>query len=206
MVLTYLSDMSAQASLLEFVGPVHSTRKVSFEAFEAFALANPDLVVELEADGKMLISSLVAPITGNRQNRVNAFLTMYERKYGGMSFSSSTGFKLPTGAIKSPDASFVIASRLTGFDRQKLRRFAELVPDFIVEVLSPSDKLSELEDKVRNVWIANGVRLAWLVDVDNDRLWIYRADHSVELVTPLDRTITGGDVLPDFCFDLTLLH
>ena len=58
---------------------------------------------------------------------------------------------------------------------------------------------------MRNSWIANGVRLAWLADVDNDRLWIYRADHSVELVTPLNRIIDGEDVLPGFTFDLNLL-
>lgn len=58
---------------------------------------------------------------------------------------------------------------------------------------------------MRESWIANGVQLAWLVDVDNDRLWVYRADHSVELVTPLDHEITGEDVLPGFTFDLSLL-
>ncbi len=206
MVLTYLRAMSAQPSFLEFVGPVYSKRKVSFETFEAFALANPDLVMELEADGTVKIMSPVAPISGNRENQISADLVFYERKSGGMSFSSSTGFKLPNLSVKSPDASFVIAERLVRYDRTQLRKFAPLVPDFIVEVLSPSDKLGELEAKVRDTWIANGVRLAWLVDVDTDRLWIYRADHSVELVTPLDRTITGEDVLPGFTFDLTLLQ
>jgi Uma2 family endonuclease len=58
---------------------------------------------------------------------------------------------------------------------------------------------------MRSAWIANGVKLAWLIDVDADRLWIYRADRSVELVTPLDRIVTGEDVLPGFEFDLKLL-
>lgn len=58
---------------------------------------------------------------------------------------------------------------------------------------------------MRTAWIGNGVKLAWLIDVDSDRLWIYRADRSVELVTPLNRAIGGEDVLPGFSFDLTLL-
>ncbi len=58
---------------------------------------------------------------------------------------------------------------------------------------------------MRKAWIGNGVKLAWLIDVDTDRLWIYRADHSVELITPLDRALTGENVLPGFTFDLRLL-
>ena len=93
-------------------------------------------------------------------------------------------------------------SKLTKEERAK---FLKVVPEFIVEVRSPSDSLVELEAKMRDTWIANGVHLAWLVDVDEDKLWIYRADRSVELVTPLDRVVTGEDVLPGFTFDLKLL-
>ena len=78
-------------------------------------------------------------------------------------------------------------------------------PEFIVEVVSPSDTLSDVEDKMRNVWMWNGVKLGWLVDVDADKLWVYRADGSVEPVTPLDQMITGEDVLPGFEFDLRIL-
>jgi Uma2 family endonuclease len=127
---------------------------------------------------------------------------MYARKHGGKAYSSSTGFTLPDGSVKSPDTSYVSAAQLSKFTAEDLRHFAPIVPEFIVEVVSPSDTLAEVQEKVRDTWIANGVRLAWLVDVDADKLWIYRADHSVELVTPLDRTIAGEDVLPGFTFDL----
>ena len=197
--------MSAQPHFLETLGPVRSTRRMSRDEFETFALANRDLMMELEADGIVKVMSPVSPISGSRENEIGADLVMYCRKHGGKAYSSSTGFTLPDGSVKSPDSCYVSAKQLSNFTDQDLRHFAPIVPEFIVEVVSPSDELQDVERKVRDTWIGNGVRLAWLVDVDSDRLWIYRADHSVELVTPLDRTITGEDVLPGFTFDLTLL-
>ena len=149
--------------------------------------------------------SPVGGTTGNRDNQFNADLTYYERAEGGKSFSSSTGFSLPDGSIRSPDAAFLTDKQVSELTPEQIAKFVPAVPIFVIEVLSSSDALKDLEAKMRNTWIANGVKLAWLVDVDDDRLWIYRADHSVELVSPLDRTITGEDVLPGFTFDLNLL-
>ena len=97
------------------------------------------------------------------------------------------------------------AEQLAQFTEEQLKHFARIVPEFIVEVVSPTDRLVEVERKMRETWMKNGVQQGWLIDVDNDRLWIYRADRSVELVSPLDRAIDGEDVLPGFTFDLTLL-
>ncbi|MEM9928807.1 MAG: Uma2 family endonuclease, partial [Bacteroidota bacterium] len=94
---------------------------------------------------------------------------------------------------------------LQKFSKEELDHFAPIVPEFIVEILSPTDKLAELEEKMRKAWIGNGVKLAWLIDVDADKLWIYRANGTVELVTPLEGTVSGEDVLPEFFFDLQLL-
>ncbi len=178
---------------------------MSNEQFEAFCFANPELVVEREPDGTLTLMSPVSPISGNRENEISIDLGLYARKNGGKAFSSSTGFRLPDSSVRSPDACYVSAEQLAKFTDDDLRHFAPIVPEFIVEVLSPSDNLSVLQEKMSKAWIANGVQLAWLVDVDNDRLWVYRADHSVELVTPLDHEITGEDILPGFTFDLSLL-
>ncbi|MFK8165573.1 MAG: Uma2 family endonuclease [Lewinella sp.] len=185
--------------------PLFLPHQVSVEKFESLCFANPELVIEREANGNLTIMSPVSPISGNRENEISIDLGLYARKNGGKAYSSSTGFRLPDSSVRSPDACYVSAEQLAKFTDKELRHFAPIVPEFIVEVLSPSDDLSELEEKVRKSWIANGVQLAWLVDVDNDRLWIYRADRSVELVTPLDREVGGEDVLPGFTFDLKLL-
>ncbi len=173
--------------------------------FEDFCFANPELVIEREANGILKIMTPVPPISGQRETEFITDLKIYSRAYGGEVFSSSTGFRLPDSSVKSPDACHVSAEQLKPFTPEQLRHFAEIVPEFIVEVVSPSDELSEAEDKMRNVWMRNGVKLGWLVDVDADKLWIYRENGSVELITPLDQTITGEDILPGFEFDLRIL-
>jgi len=189
----------------EMLFPLSYAGKVSREVFEDICIANPELVIEREPDGTIIFISPVSFISGNRENEISADLAFYAREYGGKALSSSTGFTLPDGSVRSPDACYVSAEQLENFTEEDLRHFAAIVPDFIVEVVSPTDKLSEAEDKMRNTWMANGVQLAWLVDVDNDRLWVYRANRSVELVSPLEGEITGEDVLPNFTFDLGLL-
>ena len=206
MVLTYLSGMSLQSVVLQDLGPVYSTRRMSVEEFEAYALNNPDMVLELEVDGRVKIMSPVGGKSGNRENQFNADLTFYERTHTGLSYSGSTGFILPDGSTRAPDAAFVSAEKLSHLSDEEQEKFLRVVPDFVVEVRSATDTLQALKDKMNNAWIANGVLLAWLVDVQADKLWVYRADGSVELVTPLDRTLSGEDAVPGFTFNLTLLH
>jgi Uma2 family endonuclease len=197
--------MLMQVQLPERQKSLYLGQRMDAESFAAFCADNPELVIEREADGRVKIMSPVSPLSGSRENEIATELGLYARKHGGWAYSSSTGFTLPDGSVKSPDACYVSAAQISKFTKEELRHFAPIVPEFVVEVVSPSDTLTEVAEKVRDTWITNGVRLAWLVDVDADKLWVYRADHSVELVTPLDRTITGEDVLPGFTFDLKLL-
>lgn len=199
------SMYTMQLKLPDISTPLSYASKMNNQEFEDFCFANPELVIEREANGTLTIMSPVSPISGNRENEISIDLGLYARKHGGKAYSSSTGFRLPDSSVKSPDACYVSAEQLAGFTDEDLRHFASIVPEFIVEVISPTDRLKVAEEKMRDSWIGNGVKLAWLVDVDNDRLWIYRADRSVELVTPLDQEITGEDVLPGFTFDLSLL-
>ncbi len=187
------------------VSPFYSSKRITAEEFEAFCKEQPELQAELEVDGRLKIMSPVGGASGNRENEFNADLTLHARARGGKAYSASTGFRLPDGSIRSPDAAYLTDQQLGKLSPEQLVRFIPAVPVFIIEVLSDSDTLRDAETKMRDTWIANGVRLAWLADVDNDRLWIYRADHSVELVSPLDRTLTGEDILPGFTFDLNLL-
>lgn len=194
-----------QLKLPDISTPLSYASKMNNQEFEDFCFANPELVIEREQDGTLTIMSPVSPISGNRENEISIDLGLYARKHGGKAYSSSTGFRLPDSSVKSPDACYVSAEQLADFTDEDLRHFAPIVPEFIVEVIFPTDRLKDAEEKMRSAWIENGVKLAWLVDVDNDRLWVYRADRSVELVTPLDHEITGEDVLPGFIFDLSLL-
>ncbi|MEM6395759.1 MAG: Uma2 family endonuclease [Bacteroidota bacterium] len=191
-----------QLELPELGIPLTIERNMTLAEFEAFCFANPDLHIERESDGKLIIMSPVSFISGDRENEIAIDLGLYARQYGGRALSSSTGFKLPDSSVRSPDASYVTDQQLEPFSEEDLRHFLAVVPVFITEILSPTDSLKEAKDKMQDVWIANGVKLAWLVDIDNDRLWIYRADGTVDLVSPLDGVVTGENVLPGFEFDL----
>lgn len=87
---------------------------------------------------------------------------------------SSAAFVLPSGAILSPDAAWVANQKLQQLTPAQRRRFLAIVPDFIVEVLSPSDRRPAPELKLLE-WIASGVSLAWLIDGDARTVTIYRS-------------------------------
>lgn len=173
------------------------------EEFWELCASNPDLHIEREADGKIKVMSPVGFKTGKRENLINAYLTIWAIEQGlGTTASPSTGFVLPTGEVRSADASWISDERLGQVEEEELDRFPELVPDFIVEIRSKSDNLKPTQRKMQDTWIANGVRLGWLIDVKNAQVFIYRADGSVEIVSGMNTELTGEDVLPNFSFDL----
>lgn len=182
--------------------PITVERQMTHTEFEIFCRGNPELRIEQMPDGKPKIRLPVSFISGDRENEIAIDLGLYARQYGGRALSSSTGFKLPDDSVRSPDASYVTDEQLEPFTEEDFRHFLAVVPVFVTEILSPTDSIKEAKEKMQDVWIANGVKLAWLVDIDNDHLWIYRADGTVDLVTPLDIVVTGEKVLPGFEFDL----
>jgi Uma2 family endonuclease len=118
-----------------------------------------------------------------------------------VAFDSSTGFKLPNGAERSPDASWVKKERWESLTAEQQAKFAPLCPDFVVELRSPSDSLQNLQEKMRE-YINNGARLGWLIDRKNQQVEIYRPDRDVEILSSA-QTLSGEDVLPGFVLELT---
>jgi Uma2 family endonuclease len=98
----------------------------------------------------------------------------------GKTFDSSVQFMLPDGSGLSPDAAWVSDESLRRLTRQQRTEFLVLAPEFIVEVRSPSDRLSRVKQKMEN-WIANGVQLAWLIDADRETIHIYRPRQAPEI-------------------------
>ena len=118
----------------------------------------------------------------------------------GEGFDSSTGFILPNGARRSPDASWVSRTRWEALTAQERKGFVPLCPDFLVELRSASDSLSTLQEKMRE-YRENGARLGWLIDPQNRRVEIYRQQNEVEiLIDPAE--LSGEDVLPGFVLNL----
>lgn len=178
---------------------------LSDEAFEELCFANKELLIERESDGKINVMSPVSGRSGRSELKFNGALYNYVLANGGESFSSSTGFTLPDGSMKSPDACFLSAEKLATLTDEDFDHFLEVVPDFVVEVISPTDQIKVATTKMKDVWMANGVRLGWLVDVKNEKLWIYRQNGTVDLVEGFDKTIDGENVVPGFAFDLRTL-
>ena len=176
-------------------------REMSEEDFYEFCALNEDRRIERTAAGDILIMAPAGMETGQRNNDLSEQLQRWARQDGrGKAFDSSTGFTLPNGAIRSPDAAWVARSRLAILTREQRRRFAPVCPDFVVELTSPSDRLSKVQDKMRE-WMANGARLGWILDADGRQAHLYRPDDPVEVV-PEPPQLAGEGPVEGFILDL----
>lgn len=162
---------------------------------------NRDLKFERTAEGVLLIMPPTGGETGNRNAELTFQLQGWSRQNNlGKAFDSNTGFKLPNGADRSPDAAWVKIDRWNTLTPEQKEKFIPLCPDFVVELRSPSDSLTELREKMQE-YIENGARLGWLIDRKSKRVEIYRPNQEVEILeNPV--TLSGENVLPGFVLDL----
>ena len=183
------------------------SRKFTDAAFEAFCRENPELRVELEPDGTLTIMPPAHFDSGHFELTIGSILFNYTKKQkNGLAFGPSTGFKLPDGSTRAADAAWVSNEQVEQLSPKERKSFARVVPEFVVELRSDSDRLVHLKGKMTNAWIANGVRLAWLIDPVERKAYVYRADGSIQVVTDFTAKLSGEDVLPGFEFDLGLLQ
>ena len=137
--------------------------RLSPAQFVELCAANPDAVLELTADGQLIELTPAGGETGRRNNRLGFQLERWARSQGGWCvFDSSTGFLLPDGSVRSPDASVLQLERWQSLSPAQRESFPPLCPDLVVELASPSDVLPELRRKMAT-YIANGARLGWLL-------------------------------------------
>ena len=139
--------------------------------------------------------------SGNRNSRLTQRLGNWADTNGmGLAFDSSTGFKLPNGADRSPDASWVRRERLESLNPDPAK-FLPMAPDFVAELRSATDNLEKLQQKMQE-YVDNGVRLGWLIDPQNQRVEIYRLGQDVEVLQS-PTSLSGEDILPGFVLELT---
>ncbi|MCZ6679590.1 MAG: Uma2 family endonuclease [Candidatus Poribacteria bacterium] len=180
---------------------LHPAIDMTDDQFYEFCRINRDLRIERTAKGDLIIMPPTGWETGHRNSELNAILRNWAKKDGsGIVSDSSTGFNLPGGANRAPDAAWVKRSRLAALTPKEKRKFLPLCPDFVIELRSPSDNLNDLQDKMQE-YIDNGAQLGWLIDPDEKRIYVYRPHSEVEcLENP--STIAGEPVLPGFVLDL----
>jgi len=171
------------------------------EQFFEFCQLNRDLRIERTVQGEIVIMKPAGGETGGRNASVSGWLWNWARQNEqGIAFDSSTGFILPNGATLSPDAAWVLRERLAVLTPEQKRRFLPLAPDFVVELRSPSDNVADLQEKLQQ-YLANGVRLAWLLVPETRTVYIGRPGQPLEeLVDPTE--LSGETVLPGFVLPL----
>ncbi len=167
----------------------------------ALSSLNDDLRLEWTAEGALEIMAPTGWETGHRNLSLSAQIYVWATKDGtGVASDSSTGFRLPNGAVRSPDVSLVQRERLADLSSEQKRKYIPLCPGFVLELRSASDRLTALQAKMRE-YLANGARLGWLIDPETRTVHVYRPDAPVETLTNPER-LSGDPVLPGFDLDL----
>ena len=175
--------------------------KLTEEQFYQLCRENSDLKLERNAQGELIVMPPTGGETGKSNSRVNLQLGVWnEQTQLGEVFDSSTGFTLPNKADRSPDASWVEKSRWEALTAEQREKFIPLCPDFVIEILSPSDSLKKTQEKMEE-YINNGCRLGWLIRRKNPEVYIYRPGKAVEVLQS-PQTLSGEDVLPGFTLNL----
>lgn len=176
------------------------TIELTDEQFFQLCINNRDLRLEQTAEGELIIMPPTGWKSGNRNSRLTQRVGNWTDADGtGLAFDSSTGYILPNGAKRSPDASWVSRERLEALNPDPTR-FLPIAPDFAVELRSANDDLKTVQKKMQE-YINNGVRLGWLIDPQNQRVEIYRIGQDVEVLQS-PTSLSGEDVLPGFVLDL----
>ncbi len=172
------------------------------EQFYQLCQTNPEVKFERTAKGELIVMPPTGGETGKKSGSIFGELWLWNRQQKlGVAFDSSTGFKLPNGADRSPDAAWVRLERWEALTPEQRQKFPPLAPDFVVELRSASDDLKPLQEKMQE-YRDNGVRLGWLIDPQNQRVEIYRSGREVEVLQS-PASLSGEDVLPGFVLDLS---
>lgn len=168
--------------------------------------ANPDVVIERTSRGELVFMAPSGSESSSEDLALGAQLYHWNRETRlGKAFGSSGGFHLPNGAVRAPDAAWVAKARWERLSREERRKFAPLCPDFVAEVRSETDRLTHLQRKMEE-WMANGCRLAWLVDPVEEKVYVYRPSQAPEVVEGFGGALSGEDVLPGFKLALSELR
>lgn len=176
--------------------------RLSHAQFEQIALANPDLRLELTADGELVLMPPTGGNTGRRNSGLTYQLETWNRRTKlGVVFDSSTVFRLPDGAERSPDVAWVRLERWQRLTPAEQDSFPPLCPDFVIELRSKTDRLASLQAKLRE-YQANGCLLGWLINVQDRQVEVYRANQPPEVLdTP--PSLSGEATLPGLIVETT---
>jgi Uma2 family endonuclease len=175
--------------------------ELSEDQFFALCQINHELRIERNARGELLIMPPAGSETGHRNLEVAVQVGGWAKRDGtGVAFDSSAGFTLPNGAVRAPDAAWIVQERWEQVPSEQREKFAPICPDFVLELRSPSDALRTVQDKMAE-YLANGARLGWLLDPGPRHVYVYRPGAAVERLEDPE-TVSGDPVLPGFILNV----
>ena len=165
--------------------------RITEEEFFHFCQDNKQLLIERGPDGLITVRPPVSSV----MSMINA----------GIAFGSSAGFSMPNRAGLSPDASWMPQGRWQAISPVDRQRFAHACPDFVVELLSPTDRLTDTMRKMEH-WLEAGARLGWLIAPGTESVYIFEPDQPVRPVVGFDQNLVASPVLPGFALELRRLR
>ncbi|MBD2776379.1 Uma2 family endonuclease [Iningainema tapete] len=178
--------------------------KLTDDQFYELCLKNPDVKFERNAKGELIIMAPTGGETGNCNAEITADFGIWNRQTKlGKVFDSSTGFKLPNGAVRSPDVTWIKQERWDSLTPEQKEKFPPISPDFVLELVSPSDTLQKLQEKMRE-YMNNQVKLGWLIDRKTRQVEIYCQGQEVEVLES-PKELSGEDVLPGFVLNMEIV-
>jgi Uma2 family endonuclease len=181
-----------------------SIAQITDDQFYQLCRENPDVKFERNAKGEVIVMSPTGGETGNCNFEISIDFGIWNRQTRlGVGFDSSTCFKLPSGASRSPDIAWIKQERWDALTAEEKQKFPPIAPDFVLELMSPTDSLKDTQDKMQE-YMSNGVKLGWLINRKTRRVEIYRQGQAVEVLeSPAE--LSGEDILPGFVLNLRSL-
>ena len=194
-------DVVKERSTQPLVMRLNPALELSAETFFHIAQLNKDLRMELNAEGDLIVMPPTGGNTSIRNARLTRRLGQWAEDEGrGEVLESSGGFRLPNGAIRSPDVSWVSKERLAELTQAQMDKFLSLCPEFVLELRSPTDRLEVVREKMQE-YMENGAELGWLIDPQERRVYIYTSEGVEELERPQE--VIGKGVLEGFVLELS---
>ncbi len=171
------------------------------EQFYQLCQENPEVRLERTAKGELIVMPPSGGETSKRNSALNAQVWFWnEQTQLGEVFDSNGGFSLPNGGDRAPDVAWVKKERWDALTPEQKEKFVPLCPDFLIELLSPTDSLKKTQEKMQE-YLDNGLRLGWLINRKTKQVEIYRQGQDVEVLQS-PSTLSGEDVLPGFVLNL----
>ena len=176
-------------------------KRLSDDDFFEFCRDNPDARIEMDKNGDIEVMAPTGTETGIKNLKLSVrFGTWAEKDGTGEAFDSSTGFRLPNGATRSPDLSWMTLEKWNAIPKAKRKKFAPVCPDFVVELRSETDTLAKLQSKMEE-YIENGASLGWLIDAGKRKIYVYRPNVETEVLES-PKQISGGELLKGFALKM----